>query len=76
LILLSSRGRHVACFERVLDFASGDYRWTAVGPKESADLSEVSSFVANRQRLDSDLWAIELDVAVPERFIAETMSSP
>jgi hypothetical protein len=60
----------------VLDFASGNYRWTAVGPGESADFAEVSAFVANRQRLDSDLWAIELDIAVPERFIAETMSSP
>jgi hypothetical protein len=76
LIHLSSRGRHVACFERVLDFASGTYRWIAVGPAESADSAEVSSFIANRTRLDSDLWAIELDIAVPERFIAETIGSP
>lgn len=76
LILVSSRGRHVACLERVLDFASGEYRWQASGPQESANPAEVSSFVANRQRLDSDLWAVELDIADPERFIAETMLTP
>lgn len=76
LILVSSRGRHVACLERVLDFASGDYRWAAVGPGESADSREVSAFVAGRERLDADLWALEVDIAVPERFIAETISSP
>jgi hypothetical protein len=75
LILVSSRGRHVACLERVLDFNSGDYHWQPSGPPESADLAKVSSFVANRQRLDSDLWAIELDIAEPERFIAETTRS-
>jgi len=75
LILVSSRGRHVACFERVLDFASGDYRWTAVGPGDSAAPAEVSAFVAGRERLDADLWAVELDIADPERFIAETTHS-
>jgi hypothetical protein len=60
----------------VLDFGSGQYRWTTAGPGESADSAEVSAFVAKRQRLDSDLWAIELDIAVPERFIAETIHSP
>jgi hypothetical protein len=59
----------------VLDFATGQYRWTVVGPAESADFSEVSSFVAGRERLDADLWAIELDIAEPERFIAETTHS-
>ena len=73
---MSSRGRHVACFERVLDFHSGEYRWQAAGPGESADSAEVSSFIAKRERLDGDLWAIELDIADPERFIAETMRSP
>jgi len=76
LMLVSSRGRHVACFERVLDFASGDYRWAAAGPGESADSAEVSAFVAGRERLDEDLWVLELDIAVPERFIAETIGSP
>jgi hypothetical protein len=31
-----------------------------------------SEFVASRERFDTDFWLIELDIAEPERFIAET----
>lgn len=71
LIFVSSRGTHVACLERVLD-VSGSYRWEAVGPSESAGSNEIADFLARRARFDEDLWAIELDIAEPERFIAET----
>jgi hypothetical protein len=71
LLVVSSRGRHVACLERVLTFA-GDYHWQRVGPAESASSEEVADFLAKRARFDEDLWAIELDIAEPERFIAET----
>jgi hypothetical protein len=71
LLLVTSRGRHVACLERILDLSSG-YRWEVVGPGDSASSQEVSEFVARRTRFDEDLWAIELDIAAPERFIAET----
>jgi hypothetical protein len=33
---------------------------------------EISKFLASRARFDEDLWAIELDIADAERFIAET----
>ena len=36
LLLVASRGRHVACLERSLG-SDGAYRWQAVGPGESAD---------------------------------------
>jgi hypothetical protein len=55
----------------VLEF-DGSYKWQRSGPPESADPAEVSDFLAKRARFDADLWAIELDVALPERFIAET----
>jgi hypothetical protein len=35
----------------------------------------VQDFVRRRARFDEDLWAIELDIAEPERFIAETIHS-
>jgi hypothetical protein len=35
---------------------------------------EIADFLARRARFDEDLWAIELDIAEPERFIAETTS--
>jgi hypothetical protein len=71
LLLIASRGRHIACLERVLNL-NGGYDWRAVGPGDSASSAEIAEFVDRRQRFDEDLWAIELDIAAPERFIAET----
>jgi len=74
LLVVASRGRHFACLERVLTL-DGDYRWQAVGPAESASSTIVADFLARRARFDEDSWAIELDIAEPERFIAETTRS-
>jgi len=74
LLVLSSRGRHIACLERVLSL-DGGYSWQPVGPAESASAADVADLVARRARFDEDLWAIELDIAEPERFIAETTAS-
>lgn len=74
LLIVSSRGRHVTSLERVLDL-DGSYRWKRVGPPESASSAEIADFLDRRARFDEDLWAIELDIADPERFIAETTSA-
>jgi len=71
LLIVTSRGHHVASLERVLGL-DGSYRWQRVGPPESASSAEIADFLARRARFDEDLWAIELDIAEPERFIAET----
>ena len=71
LLFIANRGRHVACLERVLSL-KGAYGWQAIGPRESAGSAEIADFLAKRARFDEDLWAIELDIADPERFIAET----
>jgi len=55
--------------------ADGSYRWQPVGPGESASSADVTGFLARRARFDGDSWAIELDIADAERFIAETTSS-
>jgi hypothetical protein len=74
LLLVSSRGRHHACLERMLS-ADGSYGWQPVGPVESSGSAEIGEFLGKRARFDEDLWAIELDIADPERFIAETTSA-
>jgi hypothetical protein len=71
--MIGSRGRHFACLERVLSL-DGTYSWRSVGPAESASSIEIADFLAKRARFDGDLWALELDIADPERFIAETTS--
>jgi hypothetical protein len=74
LMVISSRGDHVAILERVLDLGTGDYQWRASDGDESSS-QEIADFLAKRARFDPDLWAIELDIADPERFIAETTRS-
>ena len=71
LLQVSSRGRYCACLERILGM-SGAYEWRVTGPGESAKSEEVAAFLAKRVQFDPDLWAMELDSADPERFIAET----
>ena len=71
LLIVTSRGGHVACLERALAI-DGQYRWTRVGPAESAGSQDLAEFLRKRARFDEDSWAIELDIAEPERFIAET----
>jgi hypothetical protein len=72
LLVISSRGRHVACLERMLS-PDGVYSWRPTGPSESAGSTDVADFLARRARFDEDCWAVELDIADPERFIAETI---
>ncbi len=74
LLVIRSRGRHVACLERLLSPA-GDYEWHSAGPSESASEQELAEFLQKRTRFDEDSWIIELDIAQPERFIAETTST-
>jgi hypothetical protein len=71
LIFVTSRGRHVAILERVLG-VDGEYRWQTAKASDSKGSVEIADFLAKRARFDEDLWAIELDIAEPERFIAET----
>jgi hypothetical protein len=74
LLLISTRGRHFACLERTLS-ATGSYVWSKVGPEAGALPQTVSEWCSKRVRFDEDLWLIELDIADPERFIAETTAS-
>ena len=74
LLLVSSRGRHVGCLERILGIR-GAYEWHQLGPGDSAGPEEVASFLAKRRQFDPDIWLVELDIAEPERFIAETTAS-
>ena len=73
LLLIASRGRHISCLERDLG-AGGTYAWQPVGPVAGATNAELSSWCAKRRSFDADTWLIELDVPLPERFIAETIA--
>jgi hypothetical protein len=71
LLIIRERGQYVTCLERMLSL-DGSYAWTRGGPVSSADEPELTDFIKRRIRFDEDSWLIELDIAQPERFIAET----
>ena len=73
LIVIRSRGQYVGCLERTLSM-EGHYGWGSAGPAPSEGDEKVSQFLARQAGFDPDLWLIELDIAQPERFIAETTS--
>lgn len=75
LLVVASRGEHIACLQRQLELSSGKYTWNHVGPKRPASSTELLAFLDLQARFDADSWQIELDVAQPERFIAETTAS-
>ena len=68
-VILAERGRKMAFLERLLQ-PDGSYAWqdSARGADSEADFD---ALLARRRRADPDLWAVELDVASPERFAAE-----
>jgi hypothetical protein len=74
LLVVGSRGRHVAVLERVLSL-DGGYSWKRAGPDESEGSAAIDAFLSKRARFDEDCWAVELDIADAERFIAETTSA-
>ena len=71
ILLIASRGEHVCCLERELS-TSGDYVWQRAGPGPGAAAADVTGWCDKRRKFDRDSWLIELDIPLPERFIAET----
>ena len=69
-LVLEKRGEFCGILERELG-RNFDYEWVF----NSAGSESMADFIARRERLDTDFWLIELDIAEPERFIAETTSS-
>lgn len=71
VLLVAARGDHYACLERMLG-PDGRYTWLEVGPTAGSTAKDLDEWSKKRVRFDEDLWLIELDIAHPERFIAET----
>ena len=73
-LVLRSRGEFQGLLERVMG-ADFHYRWALVESAGSFGSDDLDRLVASKARFDPDFWLIELDIANPERFIAETISS-
>jgi hypothetical protein len=66
LLILLERGADPLFYERLLR-PDGSYAWAAA-PSPPTD---VPALIARRRRFDPDLWVLELDIPVRERFAAE-----
>src|SRR5687767_15078167 len=75
LLIVNSRGAYFSCLQRRFDMARNGYFWEEVGPERSKGSAELPEFLQQQARFDPDSWQIELDIALPERFIAETTAS-
>jgi hypothetical protein len=73
-LVLRQRGDFRGLLERVMgpDF---QYRWSLTESAQDLSSDDLDRLVASRTRFDADFWLIELDIADPERFIAETISA-
>ena len=70
-LIIHSRGELRGLLERELgpDFT---YNWAFRGAGEASGSGNLNELIARKERFDTDFWLIELDIAEPERFIAET----
>jgi hypothetical protein len=73
-LLISERGRMKAVLERQLD-ADFTYRWTDLSADRPLDEADWRDFLERKRKFDPDFWAIELDVADAQRFVAETTAN-
>jgi hypothetical protein len=74
ILVLQKRGEFCGILERELG-PNFTYEWAfrAAGPHQGSIAT--ADLIAGKARFDADSWLIELDIAEPERFIAETTSS-
>jgi hypothetical protein len=73
-LIVREKGELRGFLERELG-ADFTYGWSFKRLDTPAEADSVADLVARKERFDPDFWLIELDVAEPERFIAETTRS-
>ena len=70
-LILLKRGEFCGILERELG-PRFTYEWVFRPAGAEAGSHDVSGLIAQKAQFDPDSWLIELDIAEPERFIAET----
>ena len=48
------------------------YGWTVVASQPPGETGLVGEYIVRQRRYDPDAWAVELDIADAERFVAES----
>ena len=73
-LVINEKGEFRGILERELG-SNFEYEWTFKPAAEGSGSMSLNDLTARRERFDTDSWLIELDIAEPERFIAETIRS-
>ena len=71
ILIVRERGELCGILERELG-ARFTYEWSFKRLDPRLERDSVADLIARREQFDPDSWLIELDIAEPERFIAET----
>jgi hypothetical protein len=73
-LILQKRGEFCGILEREM-VPTFEYEWFFRAFDAEPGSNPVAELVARKSHFDPDSWLIELDIADPERFIAETTAS-
>ncbi len=70
LIVTLCRGRDGVLYERMPQL-DGSRKFIAAKRENPENPQEFSEYLARRRNQDRDMWLIEVDIADPERFVAQ-----
>lgn len=70
LLVTTCRGQAGQLYERMPQL-DGSRRFVATKAENPENRQEFSEYLERRRRQDPDIWLIEVDIADPERFIAQ-----
>ena len=72
LVITLEKGVKSGAYERGIG-PEGTVQLIQVGPQDPGTSGEIADYWRRRRQRDPDLWVIELDIALAERFAAETI---
>ena len=70
LLVTTCRGQAGQLYERMPQL-DGSRSFVATKAENPENRAEFSEYLARRRQQDPDIWLIEVDIADPERFIAQ-----
>jgi hypothetical protein len=70
LLIATCRGGPATLYER-MPRRDGSHAFVAVKSQDPEHPEQFADYLARRRRQDPDLWQIEVDIADPERFVAQ-----
>ncbi len=70
LVVTQCRGSGAMLYERMPQL-DGSRTYVAAKRENTENRQEFTDYLARRRQQDADSWLIEVDIADPERFVAE-----